>query len=278
LIVVNDGSTDATGNVLKDLAIKYPEIRVIEHKRNKGGGAARNTAVENALNPLIFCLDSDNLLATHSIKLLKAFLENSGADIASFQELYYFNGQDQTKVTHKWTFATGSINLSDYLSGHVVPGASGNYMYTKESWVKAGGYPEFSWLDTWGFGFRQLATRSKMATMPQSFYYHRYGHESYWTREAKKNNVSLTALQILVPYFHLLNDNDVDYMLSRSGRHVWFDKLSQKPIRIKGGTIGQAGTSTTPSITKNSIKALWSKSLRRIHNIILKTLEDLNFS
>lgn len=241
LIVVNDGSTDNTKGVLKELAKKYPQIAIIEHKRNKGGGAARNTAAENARNPILFCLDSDNLLANDSIKALKTFLVNSGVDIASFQELRYFKNEDSTIITHKWVFAPREITLADCLSGPIVPGASGNYMFTKESWIRAGGYPEFTFLDTWGFGFRQLATNSKMAVMPESYYYHRYGHESYWVREAKKNNVSLNVIQILIPFLHLIKDKDVDYILSRKGRYVWFKNLANKPVHVKDGTIGYPG-------------------------------------
>jgi glycosyltransferase involved in cell wall biosynthesis len=56
LIIVNDYASDNTAEVLLSLKAKYPLINIITHKRNKGGAAARNTAVENATNDLYFAL------------------------------------------------------------------------------------------------------------------------------------------------------------------------------------------------------------------------------
>ena len=240
IVIVNDGATDNTKSILDDLKKKHHEIKIFEHKHNKGGGAARNTAIENTRYPIIFCLDSDNLLETGLIGKLKKFLADSGIDVAAFQELFYFS-KSKDSITHKWIYKEGLIGLADYLSGPIVPGASGNYMFTKESWVRAGRYPEFTFLDTWGFGFRQMATNSKMAVMPESYYYHRYGHESYWIREAKKGKVSLNALQIIIPYLDLLSEKDVDYIMSKKGRANWFENLGERPIRLKDNSSGING-------------------------------------
>lgn len=231
LILVNDCSTDNTEKTLKELKIKYPAIRIFNHLRNRGGAAARNTAVENAKNSILFCLDADNILVPQSIKKLKDFLINSGADAAAFQELHYF--QNNTKeITGKWKFKQKKVSLIDYLSTTEVPGSSGNYMFTKESWRRAGGYPEENWLDAWGFGLRQAATGSKMVILPNSHYYHRYGHESYWTREHRKGKTSLTAFQVLIPFLDLIDERDVDYIMSRRGRYVWLERLDKHPLRL----------------------------------------------
>jgi hypothetical protein len=115
-------------------------------------------------------------------------------------------------------------------------------MFTKTSWRIAGGYPEFAGaLDTWGFGFRQLVTKAKMMVMPNSYYYHRYGYESYWFREAKKGKASLTALQIVLSFLDLLEPEDVDYIMSPAGRNVWFEDLDQHPLKLKNSDYGKTG-------------------------------------
>lgn len=233
LVIVDDCSTDATAAVLKELKERFPALRIFRHLRNKGGAAARNTAIENTTNQILFCLDSDNVLAPGSVQRLKDFLITSGADVASFQELHYFR-QSKEDVTEKWTFKTGSIGLGDYLSNHKVPGASGNYMFTKESWTRAGGYPEFAGaLDAWGFGLRQVATGSKLKVMPGSHYHHRHGHESYWCRDARDGKIPVAGLQILLPFMDLLVDEDVEYVMSREGRKSWQANLERRPLRLK---------------------------------------------
>ena len=194
---------------------------------------ARNTAIENCKNKLLFCLDSDNILEKNSISRLKAHLISNNADVVCFHKVCYFR-DNMHNVTHKWIYHKSEFSLSDYLSTIKVPGASGNYMFTKESWRRAGGYPEFSGaLDTWGFGFRQIVTGSKMVVLPNSHYLHRYGYDSYWVRESKKGKISLTALQIVAPFLDMFRASDVNYMVSKKGRHSWFENVDRHPIRLK---------------------------------------------
>jgi glycosyltransferase involved in cell wall biosynthesis len=250
VVIVDDASTDYTGTILRRVQERYDFVKVISHARNKGGAAARNTAVENARNQILFCLDSDNVLEENSIPKLKKFLLDNGADVAAFRELWFFS-ERKDAITHKWIFREGVTTLADYVSGHVVPGASGNYMFTKQSWLRAGGYPEFAGAhDAWGFGFRQVATGQKMMVMPGGGYYHRHGHESYWVRESRKGKTSLTALQVMIPFLDLIAYRDVNYIMGRSGRYKWFDNLDKRPIHLKGHAIGHAGTRTQIAATE----------------------------
>ena len=59
VIVVDDGSTDSTHDVLEELARLYPELRVVHHMQNKGYGAALRTGFALATKDLIFYTDGD---------------------------------------------------------------------------------------------------------------------------------------------------------------------------------------------------------------------------
>lgn len=83
-----------------------------------------------------------------------------------------------------------------------------------------------------------------MMVMSDSYYYHRYGYESYWVRESKKGQTSLTATQIIIPFIDLINDKDVNYIMSRQGRKSWFGDLGKRPIRLKSGDSGSTGFTT----------------------------------
>ncbi len=59
LIVVEDGSTDGTAAVLRDLADQYRTVRVLRHKRNLGYGAALKTGIRHSTSELIVITDAD---------------------------------------------------------------------------------------------------------------------------------------------------------------------------------------------------------------------------
>jgi len=54
VIVVNDGSRDATAQILDELARTYPEVRVVHHGVNRGYGAALRSVFSAATRELVF--------------------------------------------------------------------------------------------------------------------------------------------------------------------------------------------------------------------------------
>jgi len=59
ILVVNDGSADATPAIADELARTYPEVRVIHHPRNRGYGGALRSGFAGATKDLIFYTDGD---------------------------------------------------------------------------------------------------------------------------------------------------------------------------------------------------------------------------
>jgi SAM-dependent methyltransferase len=59
VIVVDDGSTDGTREVLRALAREQPRLRYIEHERNQGKGAALRTALAHATGDVCVPHDAD---------------------------------------------------------------------------------------------------------------------------------------------------------------------------------------------------------------------------
>jgi glycosyltransferase involved in cell wall biosynthesis len=59
VIVVNDGSADATAQIADELARTYPRVRVVHHPKNRGYGGALQSGFRSATKELIFYTDGD---------------------------------------------------------------------------------------------------------------------------------------------------------------------------------------------------------------------------
>jgi len=59
IFVVNDGSADHTADVVAELVRQYPQVRLIEHGRNRGYGAALRSGFANATKEWVFYTDGD---------------------------------------------------------------------------------------------------------------------------------------------------------------------------------------------------------------------------
>jgi glycosyltransferase involved in cell wall biosynthesis len=59
VIVVNDGSSDATAEIADELARTYPHVRVVHHPTNRGYGGALQTGFRSAMKEYIFYTDGD---------------------------------------------------------------------------------------------------------------------------------------------------------------------------------------------------------------------------
>jgi glycosyltransferase involved in cell wall biosynthesis len=59
IIIVNDGSADATAQIADELARTYPEVRVVHHEWNRGYGGALRSGFAAATRDLVFYTDGD---------------------------------------------------------------------------------------------------------------------------------------------------------------------------------------------------------------------------
>lgn len=69
IIIVDDGSTDNSGKMCDDYALKDSRICVI-HQKNAGLSAARNTALEIMHGDYVMFVDSDDTVDEHIVEYL----------------------------------------------------------------------------------------------------------------------------------------------------------------------------------------------------------------
>jgi glycosyltransferase involved in cell wall biosynthesis len=82
VLVVNDGSTDATAAMADELKRLYPQVRVVHHDRNKGYGGALRSGFAAATKELIFYTDGDAQYDPREMERLWAHME-AGVDLVN---------------------------------------------------------------------------------------------------------------------------------------------------------------------------------------------------
>jgi dolichyl-phosphate beta-glucosyltransferase len=81
VIVVNDGSQDATGDIVREFAKTAPEVRLLENPGNRGKGYSVRSGILLALGEVVMFTDSDLSAPIEEAERLFAAIEQ-GADIA----------------------------------------------------------------------------------------------------------------------------------------------------------------------------------------------------
>lgn len=106
VILINDGSTDKTGDICDFYAAKDSRIKVI-HKENGGGSSARKAGIDAAIGKYIMFIDSDDAYVEGALEKAHKTIVEHNVDIVQFN---YYKTENMEDVT---PFGTGEVQLFD---------------------------------------------------------------------------------------------------------------------------------------------------------------------
>lgn len=105
LIIVDDGSTDGSGNLCDEYAQKDKRIRVL-HQNNQGLSAARNNAINVAKGEYIVFVDGDDFISSNLLQISLNALKSSNSDIIFFSYRLW----NESKVSSNSSSVVGNKN------------------------------------------------------------------------------------------------------------------------------------------------------------------------
>ncbi len=118
LIIVDDGSTDGTVNIVREIENKEKRIRLIASKNSGGPTVPTNIGLESSRGSLISFLDHDDEWTKNKLELIhKTFRENPTIGfIASNVEVF----KDSSKISSvsKAPIKNNTVSIRDMLGGN----------------------------------------------------------------------------------------------------------------------------------------------------------------
>ena len=197
LILVDDGSKDASGQICDEYAGKDSRVRAV-HQQNGGLSAARNRGLDLADGAYFMFVDSDDFIEPTMVECLYRSLLSEDADIAACNFLCFYEGgkgQDfSTALPHEVLSGWEIFYERKNDRSHGFWTVAWNKLYKKSAFprlrFRVGRYHEDE------FWANDLYQRSiKVVTIPQCLYHYRQrGSSITSTPNLKRNFDILDAL------------------------------------------------------------------------------------
>ena len=89
VICVNDGSPDHSRDIVLEYMTRFPNLRLIEHEKNRKLGTARNTGRTIARGKYIWNVDSDDKIVPNCLAGLLGICEENDLDVLEFGAIQF---------------------------------------------------------------------------------------------------------------------------------------------------------------------------------------------
>ncbi len=133
IVLLDDGSTDGSGDLCDRYAAQYPFVRVI-HKENEGLMMTRRRGFQEARGEYCVCIDSDDYLCDpNALATVRQRIERDRCDMVFYE--YIYGSEDRENDRH--------ITLFDRPDGFIFEGEGKKELYEK---ILVGGFFNNIWI------------------------------------------------------------------------------------------------------------------------------------
>ena len=177
IIIVDDGSTDATAAIADRIAAEDSRVQVI-HTPNRGPSQARNTALDIARGQYICFVDADDILLPEALKSMRQNIVSYRADVivASMTTGNHLPGtiritKPRTQIVNGFAAVERMLYQNNFSSA---PWAK---LYRRDCIADKRFSPGIFYEDL-EFNYRLLCTCQRVALMPRNVYFYRQHPDS----------------------------------------------------------------------------------------------------
>lgn len=220
LIIVNDGSTDGTKEILQQISDE--RVKVIHLQKNRGAASALNLAIEHAKGKWIAIHDADDISCPTRLEKQVHYLnENPGTvAVSSFIECIHGRNSLAPQVNlHGLERLINRVQSSEQIKAELYqtcPLTHGTVIFDRNAFLASGRYDvnlRISYdYDLW----TRLVTWGKIGKIPEKLYKYRVHGDSI----TRKNQI--------------LNINEMFFSCTKYIRHTCYDHLEVPAMVIFG--------------------------------------------
>lgn len=205
LILINDGSTDGSGDICDEYAKKDNRIQVI-HKENGGQSSARNIGINVAKGHYIGFIDSDDWIHSDMYQILYNKAIEFDADIAACNIIQY--NQDDSKYyfcndSKEYLYDRNSAMSELYLNQRLTFSPC-NKLY-KIDLFKEIRFKEGFILEDIDFSYRIIHQCKRIFYIGEAFYNYRYNDKSTMRKTFSKKRLDEYEVRKNLYGFYLEN-------------------------------------------------------------------------
>ncbi|MFS0821564.1 glycosyltransferase family 2 protein [Bacillus sp. 1P02SD] len=178
LILVNDGSTDRSGNICDEYESKDNRVKVI-HKENEGQSSARNRGIDAAKGSFIGFVDSDDWVNKQMFKVLYSNAIEQNADIIACNlKIFSKDGTSRLYYDNSSDFLYDKRSAMEELyKNEKLTFSPCNKIYKKELLTDIR-FKEGSILEDMDFAYRIIHQADTIYYSAQALYYYRFNENS----------------------------------------------------------------------------------------------------
>lgn len=141
ILLVDDGSTDKSKALCRQLARRHANVRFYDFPRNRGLGRVLNFALKKAKGSYICRLNQDDRMLPHRMATQVRYLDNHEKVVAVGSWIRLFDHKG-SMMTLKFIKDDAEIKRLWYI---VSPFSDPSVMYRKDAAIAAGGYFQSMW-------------------------------------------------------------------------------------------------------------------------------------
>ena len=202
IVLVDDGSTDGSGEIAAAYAAKHACIRLLTQE-NGGLGAARNTGIKVATGEYLLFVDSDDAIEPNTLQVLMDTVAQTRADLVIFDFLLVDEQGNLVKAEPGCQSVPSDVSVKQNPELLLNAPAAWNKLYKKSLFIESGIYfPGRVFYEDFRTGPKILLQANCVQYVAQPLY--RYVQRSgsiMHTKQVERNRDIIAAFDDLLAYF-----------------------------------------------------------------------------